>query len=83
MTQRLIEDLNLVFVELRKSVNPKVSVVHKDVSYESLSDEKFRAAMAAALSRKGKETLLGELFSEYDAARERPASSKRSDLLDL
>jgi hypothetical protein len=81
VTQRLVEDLNAVFVELRKSVSPKVSVVHKDVSYESLSDEKFRAAMAAALSRKGKETLLGELFSEYDAARERPASSKRSDLL--
>ena len=75
VTQRLIEDLDGVFQDLRDSIDPKVTVVHKDVSYESLSDERFRKALAEALVRKDKKSLLGDLFSEYDTAREKAVAS--------
>ena len=71
VAERLMEDLGHAFSDLCDSVNPKVSVVHKDVSYESLSDEKFRKALTAALRRKGKESQLDVLFSEYVAAQEK------------
>jgi hypothetical protein len=66
----VMADLQAAFKKLRDSIDPKVKVVHKDVSYESLSDARFRAALGEALARKGQESLMSELFSEYDAARE-------------
>jgi hypothetical protein len=79
VTRAILEDLNAAFQDLRDSINPQVSWVYKEVSYESLSDPQFRAGLEGALRRKGKQALVDELFSEYDAAREKTVPSQRPD----
>ena len=69
-------DLDVAFKDLRNSINPKVTVVYKEVSYESLSDPQFRKGLEEALRRKNKQALVDELFSEYDAVREKSGCSK-------
>lgn len=50
--------------------NPELRCVFKDVTYESICDDRFRKSLAKALRDNGGERLVAQLFSEHDAAPE-------------
>jgi hypothetical protein len=77
VSRAILEDLNAAFQDLRDSIGPQVSLVYKEVSYESLSDPQFRAGLEEALHRKGKQALVDELFSEYDAGKSGTVAAAR------
>jgi hypothetical protein len=78
-SRAILEDLNAAFQDLHGSIGPQVGLVYKEVSYESLSDPQFRARFEDVLRRKGKQALVDEPFSEFDAAREKAVPSQRPD----
>lgn len=67
----ILDDIMFAYRGLCEGIDPKIKVVPKDVSYESLSDPLFRDAVEKALIQKKKKTLIKDLFSEYDAAIEK------------
>ncbi|WP_341326441.1 hypothetical protein [Methylotuvimicrobium sp. KM2] len=64
------QDLFDAFGSIEQIFSPDISVVFKDVTYESINDEKFRAALADTMRKGGGERMVAQLFSEYDAAPE-------------
>lgn len=75
--EKLAQDLSLAFDDLLGGVEPRVMTIFKDVSYQSLSDKNFRKALQEALERKGRKEVFNELFSEFDAAREKSSAPPR------
>ncbi len=80
VSRAILEDLSAAFQDLHDSIGPQVSLVYKEVSYESLSDPQFRAGLEEALRRKGKQALVDELFSEYDAGQSGTVAAARPTL---
>jgi hypothetical protein len=64
------QDLFNEFGSMEQIFSPDISVVFKDVTYESINDAKFRSALADTMRKGGGEGLVAKLFSEYDAAPE-------------
>lgn len=63
-------DLERACGGLRGLFNPQLHCVFKDVTYESINDSNFRAALSQAMLKEGGEGLVRQLFSEHDAAPE-------------
>lgn len=66
----LEQDLATSFGSNAEVFKPELRWVFKDVTYESISDPQFRAALNKALRDSGRERLVVQLFSEHDAAPE-------------
>lgn len=66
----LEQDLETSFGSSAEVFKPELRCVFKDVTYESISDPKFRASLSKALRDSGGERLVVQLFSEHDAAPE-------------
>lgn len=66
----VVDELAAAFGKVHQSINPKVRVQYKDLTYETIKDDKFRKAVAKAYQSTGKDSVLARLFDEYDAARE-------------
>lgn len=66
----LEHDLADSFGSSTEVFKPELRCVYKDVTYESISDDRFRDALAKALRDSGGERLVAQLFSEHDAAPE-------------
>lgn len=66
----LEHDLADSFGSSAEVFKPELRCVYKDVTYESISDNRFREALAKALRDRGGERLVAQLFSEHDAAPE-------------
>lgn len=49
---------------------PELRCVFREVTYESISDPRFREALAKSLTDSGGQRLVAQLFSEHDAAPE-------------
>lgn len=62
-------DLKTAFGKVSQSIDPRVRVQYKDLTYETIKDKKFRNAVAAAYQPSGEDSVLTRLFEEYDAAR--------------
>lgn len=70
MLSILENDLSGAFGGSAEIFKPEFRWVFKDVTYESISDTRFRDALSKALREGGGERLAGQLFSEHDAAPE-------------
>lgn len=66
----LEQDLATSFGSSAEVFKPELRWVFKDVTYESISDPRFREALGKALRDSGGERLVKQLFSEHDAAPE-------------
>jgi hypothetical protein len=66
----LEQDLATCFGTSTEVFKPELRCVFKDVTYESISDERFREALGKALRDSGGVRLVAQLFSEHDAAPE-------------
>ena len=66
----LEQDLSKSFGSKTEVFKPELRCLFKDVTYESISDVRFRDALAKALRDSGGERLVAQLFSEHDAAPE-------------
>jgi hypothetical protein len=66
----LEQDLASSFGSSAEVFRPELRCVFKDVTYESISDKRFREALGEALRDRGGERLVAQLFSEHDAAPE-------------
>lgn len=66
----LEQDLATSFGGSTEVFKPELRSVFKDVTYESISDPRFRDALGKALRDSGGERLVAQLFSEHDAAPE-------------
>lgn len=66
----LEQDLATSFGGATEVFKPELRSVFKDVTYESISDPRFREALGKALRDSGGERLGAQLFSEHDAAPE-------------
>lgn len=66
----LMQDLAASFGDTTQLFKPELRSVFKDVTYESISDPRFRDALGRALRDNGGELLVAQLFSEHDAAPE-------------
>lgn len=66
----LEQDLATSFGSSAEVFKPELRWVFKDVTYESISDSRFREALGKALRDSGGERLVTQLFSEHDAAPE-------------
>ncbi|OUL92941.1 hypothetical protein [Paraburkholderia hospita] len=66
----LEHDLASSFGNSAEVFKPEFRCVFKDVTYESISDTRFRDALGKALRDSGGERLVAQLFSEHDAAPE-------------
>jgi len=64
------QDLSEAFGTSEQFFSPEVSVVFKDVTYESIRDERFRAALSETMRKRGGERIVAQLFEEHDAAPE-------------
>ncbi|MFC1497169.1 hypothetical protein ACFLS1_01680 [Verrucomicrobiota bacterium] len=64
--ERLQDELEGLFGSVERVFDPKVRIVFKEVTYESISDSDFQAS----LTKHFPPTALQELFSEHDAAPE-------------
>ena len=66
----LKHDLADSFGSSTEVFKPDLRCVFKDVTYESISDNHFRDALAKALRDTGGDRLVAQLFSEHDSAPE-------------
>ena len=66
----LERDLEKSFGTSAEIFKPKLRCVYKDVTYESISDSRFKQALSEALGGSGGERLFQQLFSEHDSAPE-------------
>lgn len=66
----VVDELAAAFGKVHQSINPKVRVQYKDLTYETIKDDKFRKAVAKAYRSTGKDSVLARLFDEFDVARE-------------
>jgi hypothetical protein len=64
------QDLSDAFGTSEQFFSPEVSVIFKDVTYESIRDEKFRSALSETMRKRGGERIVAQLFEEHDAAPE-------------
>lgn len=71
----LERDLEKSFGTSAEIFKPELRCVYKDVTYESISDARFKQALSEALRDSGGQRLVEQLFSEHDSAPE--AGSKR------
>lgn len=56
--------------------NPELRCVFKDVTYESIRDKNFKQALTDAMRKEGGDTVVRQLFREFDAAPEVESSAK-------
>lgn len=63
-------DLEAAFGGVNEVFNPELRCVFKDVTYESIQDQKFKKLLGDAMRRAGGEGIVRQLFSEHDAAPE-------------
>lgn len=66
----LEHDLAASFGTTAEVFKPELRCVFKDVTYESISDPKFRESLSKALRDCGGDRLVAQLFAEHDAAPE-------------
>jgi len=66
----LVAELTAAFGRTDQFFNPEITVRYKDLTYETIKDKKFQAALEAAYRRSGQAPVFSRLFEEYDAARE-------------
>ena len=66
----LERDLEKSFGTSAEIFKPELRCVYKDVTYESISDSRFKQALSEALRGSGGERLVQQLFSEHDSAPE-------------
>jgi hypothetical protein len=66
----LEHDLADTFGTSAEVFKPELRCVFKDVTYESISDPRFRESLSKALRDSGGDRLVAQLFSEHDAAPE-------------
>ena len=71
------ELLEILVMELRKAfggidhlIDPQLRVQFKDLSYETIQDQKFQDALNVAFPLQDGESAYSKLFEEHDAARE-------------
>ncbi len=62
----LYDDLKDIFGDIKNVFDPKIKLVFKDVSYETIHDQKFCEALRRVMPARTVE----KLFSEYNAAPE-------------
>ncbi|MBZ0221484.1 MAG: hypothetical protein IT467_03765 [Dokdonella sp.] len=63
-------DLSEAFGRAHQQISPNLKVTYKDLTYETIKDEKFRAALEAAYGHPDRPSVIASLFKEYDAAPE-------------
>jgi len=63
-------DLQHAFGGVSALFDPELRCVFKDVTYESIQDNKFRTSLSEAMRKAGGEGVVRQLFSEHDAAPE-------------
>lgn len=66
----LAAELAANFGRAEQTFKPELKVRYKDLTYETIQDNKFREALEAAFQRSGQASVYSKLFEEYDAARE-------------
>jgi len=66
----LIAELTKAFGQTDQVFNPEIKVRYKDLTYETIKDDKFKTALEAAYVRSGQTSVFSRLFEEYDAVRE-------------
>lgn len=70
LVSMLEQDLSTQFGTNAQAFKSDLRCVFKDVTYESISDPRFREALEKALRDSGGARLVAQLFSEHDAAPE-------------
>ena len=63
-------DLRRAFGAGEEFFDPEIKVLFKDLTYETIKDQKFRNALTKAMRQGGAEAAIARLFEEYDAAPE-------------
>lgn len=70
LVQVLASELAASLGQAEQVFKPELKVSYKDLTYETIQEEKFKEALEAAFKRSGQVGVLERMFEEYDAARE-------------
>lgn len=66
----LRRELETAFRQGERFFNPDVRVQFKDLTYETIQNDKFRDALDRAFGQTGGQSATAQMFDEFDAARE-------------
>lgn len=69
----LRRELEAAFRQGERFFNPEVRVQFKDLTYETIQNQKFREALDRAFGQAGGQSATARMFEEFDAAREAAA----------